>query len=198
MGSNKFHCHYKSSQTHDAVIKWKHFPRYWPFVWGIHRSPVNSPHKGQWRGILMYAWINGWINNREARDLRREFSFPGTHFTDTFFITIQLRWKFRCTTNKESLQSQVVVKLYSTSQFIYSADQCHASAIEVPLDFVRSHRPSWIMSPEHQKCSNSLMTIEHWQIQVFVVMSVATDGLVPLGARCKCNHNQIQDPYLQL
>ena len=30
---------------HDEVIKWKHFPRYWPFVWGIHRSPVNSPHK---------------------------------------------------------------------------------------------------------------------------------------------------------
>ena len=25
---------------HDDVIKWKHFPRYWPFVWGIHRSPV--------------------------------------------------------------------------------------------------------------------------------------------------------------
>ena len=37
---------------HDEVIKWKHFPRYWPFVRGIHRSPVNSPHKGQWRGAL--------------------------------------------------------------------------------------------------------------------------------------------------
>ena len=24
----------------DDVIKWKHFPRYWPFVRGIHRSPV--------------------------------------------------------------------------------------------------------------------------------------------------------------
>ena len=24
---------------HDDVIKWKHFPRYWPFVRGIHRSP---------------------------------------------------------------------------------------------------------------------------------------------------------------
>ena len=35
---------------HDDVIKWKHFPRYWPFVRGIHRSPVDSPHKGQWRG----------------------------------------------------------------------------------------------------------------------------------------------------
>ena len=32
---------------HDDVIKWKHFPCHWPFVRGIHRSPVNSPHKGQ-------------------------------------------------------------------------------------------------------------------------------------------------------
>ena len=60
---------------HDDVIKWKHFPRYWPFVRGIHRSPVNSSHKGQWRGALMFSlicvWINGWVNNRKARDLRR-------------------------------------------------------------------------------------------------------------------------------
>ena len=60
---------------HDDVIKWKHVPRYWPFVWGIHRSPVNSPHKGQWRGTLMFslicARINAWVNNREAGDLRR-------------------------------------------------------------------------------------------------------------------------------
>ena len=41
---------------HDDVIKWKHFPRYWPFVRGIHRSPVNSPHKGQWRGALMFSF----------------------------------------------------------------------------------------------------------------------------------------------
>ena len=60
---------------HDDVIKWKHFPRYWPFVWGIHRSPVNSPHKGQWRRALMFTlicvWINDWVSNREAGDLRR-------------------------------------------------------------------------------------------------------------------------------
>ena len=31
------------THTHDDVMKWKHFPRYWPFVRGIHRSPVNSP-----------------------------------------------------------------------------------------------------------------------------------------------------------
>ena len=59
---------------HDDVIKWKHFPRYWPLVRGIHRSPVNSSHKGQWRGALMFSLIcarmNGWENNREAGDLR--------------------------------------------------------------------------------------------------------------------------------
>ena len=42
---------------HDDVVKWKHFPRYWPFVRGIHRSPVNSTHKGQWRGALMFSLI---------------------------------------------------------------------------------------------------------------------------------------------
>ena len=63
-------------RIHDDVIKWKHFPRNWPFVREIHRSPVNFPHKGQWRGALMfslnYAWINDWVNNREAGDLRRQ------------------------------------------------------------------------------------------------------------------------------
>ena len=47
--------------NHDDVIKWKHFPCYWPFVWGIHRSPGNSPHKGQWRGALMFSLICVWI-----------------------------------------------------------------------------------------------------------------------------------------
>ena len=62
------------SLNHNDVIKWKHFPRYWSFVRGIHRSPVNSSHKGQWRGALMFplicTWINGWVNNRGAGDLR--------------------------------------------------------------------------------------------------------------------------------
>ena len=61
-----------SGSSHDDVIKWKHFPRYWPFVRGIHRSPVNSPQKGQRRGALMFSlicvWINSWVNNRKAGD----------------------------------------------------------------------------------------------------------------------------------
>ena len=47
------------TKNDDDVIKWEHFLRYWPFV----------------RGTLMFssicAWINGWVNNREAGVLRR-------------------------------------------------------------------------------------------------------------------------------
>ena len=57
---------------HDDVTKWKHFPRCWSFVRGIHRSPVDSPLKGQRRGALMFSLIcartNGWA---DAGDLRR-------------------------------------------------------------------------------------------------------------------------------
>ena len=59
------------AHVHDDVIKWKHFPRYWPFVLGIHQ-------KGQWRRALMFslicAWINSWVNKREPGDLSRHSS----------------------------------------------------------------------------------------------------------------------------
>ena len=61
----------KVTTPHGDVIKWEK-SRYWPFVRGIHRSPMNYPHKGQWRRALIfpliYAWINVWANNREAGD----------------------------------------------------------------------------------------------------------------------------------
>ena len=46
-GTNFYSCQDPTDDTrnHGDVIKWKHFPRYCLFVRGIHRSPVNSPHK---------------------------------------------------------------------------------------------------------------------------------------------------------
>ena len=77
--------------AHDGVIKCNHFPRYWPFVRGIHRSPVDSPNKGQWRGALMFslicAWINGWVNNREAGNLR----CPRSHY-DVIVMSYGFLW----------------------------------------------------------------------------------------------------------
>ena len=44
---NAFPCHdVPGKEKHDDVIKWKHFPHYWPFVRGIHQWPVDFLHKG--------------------------------------------------------------------------------------------------------------------------------------------------------
>ena len=53
-------------------------PEKWHLLHGIsvvlHRPPVDSPHKVQWRGVLMFSLIctrtNGWANDRDAGDLR--------------------------------------------------------------------------------------------------------------------------------
>ena len=61
---NKMNTYYSSILCHDYVIKWKHFPRYWPFV-----RAMNSPHKGQWRGASCFHWnvfidlrLNKWLS----------------------------------------------------------------------------------------------------------------------------------------
>ena len=81
---------------HDDVIRWKRFPRYWPFVRGIHRSPVNSPHKGQWRGALMCslicAWVNAWVNNREADDLKHHRAHYDIILMLTSSCKVAVRW----------------------------------------------------------------------------------------------------------
>ena len=53
---------------HDEVMEWKHFPCNWPFVWGIHWSPVDSPHKGQWRVALMFSLICAWTTVEQTID----------------------------------------------------------------------------------------------------------------------------------
>ena len=74
---------------HDDVIKWKHFPRYWPFMRGIHRSPATSPHKGQWRGALMFSLIClnkrlskqswGWLFTADGHENVSAWSYHESH-----------------------------------------------------------------------------------------------------------------------
>ena len=52
-----FHTLKHKYMHHDDVIEWKNFPRYWPFVRGMHRWPLTSHHKGQWRGALIISLI---------------------------------------------------------------------------------------------------------------------------------------------
>ena len=75
-------------QRHDDVIKGKHSARPWLFVWGFHRSPVNSLHKGQWRGALMFSLICAWINGRaNDRNVKREMELTNILATVTFSLS---------------------------------------------------------------------------------------------------------------
>ena len=57
---------------YDDVIKWKHFPRYWHFVQRIPGEFLSQrPVGGALMICLICVWINGWVNNHEADDLRR-------------------------------------------------------------------------------------------------------------------------------
>ena len=54
-------------------------------------SPSNSPHRGHWRGALMFslicAWINSWVDNRKAGDLRRHRAH--------YYVIVMICLKFR-------------------------------------------------------------------------------------------------------
>ena len=150
---------------HDDVIKWKHFLHYWPFVRGVHRSPVNSLHKGQWRGALMFslicAWLNSWINNGEAGDLRRNRA----HYD----ITIMLWHKI------DGLVSICCVFLlnWMIKQHIIKYHLCLSKqfmTITVTFQWPRLgvriyHHPGWLqMLLCHQLCHQLIKSSVMWSV----------------------------------
>ena len=80
-------------------------------IWWRHQmetfSAVNSPHKGQWRGALMFslicARINGWLNNGGTGVLKRHrFHYDVTvmvsHIIEgTFAGIVAIIWYHACT-----------------------------------------------------------------------------------------------------
>ena len=91
----------KTDWGDDGVIKWQHFPRYWPFIRGIQRSPVDSPNKCQWSGGLMFSlictWTNGRVNKWDDKDLghhrayfdvRVMSTWLSTHITDVYILSV--------------------------------------------------------------------------------------------------------------
>ena len=74
---------------HDDVLKWKHFSRLWP-LWGEftrHRwVPLTKDSEAElWWVFFICPWINGWVNNREAGDLRCN----GAHYDVTVMWQIR-------------------------------------------------------------------------------------------------------------
>ena len=84
---------------HDDVIKWKHFPRYWPFLQGIHLPSVNSLHRGQWRGALMFSLICALNKRLSKQSLGWWFETQSAHFA----VIVMENWSI--SNNNESQQA---------------------------------------------------------------------------------------------
>ena len=106
----------------------KHYMMTSSFVWGIHRSKVNSPHKGKWRGALMFSlicvWIKGWANNREAGDLRR--------YRAHYDVTVMNWTRWNTFGNTEPL--------WSTVDFTH---KFHMNDLILISDFETGSSPTW-------------------------------------------------------
>ena len=98
--------------------KWKHLPRYWPFVRGTHRWPVNSPHKCHWRGALMLSFYLrlkkrsskqswGWWFETPSRPLWRHCNeiLQSYSSPSVWFITFE-NWDY-CKSLGNSSQTQI-------------------------------------------------------------------------------------------
>ena len=84
-----------------AALWWRHQMEAFSALLAICANnspvPVNSPHKGQWRRALMFSltfvWINnGWVNNGEGGDLRRNRTqYDVTVMFEIFMLVIAHR-----------------------------------------------------------------------------------------------------------
>ena len=112
---------YQTISTDVIKTWWRHqmetFSALLALCAGNSPVPVNSPHKGQWRGVLMFSlicvWIDGWVNNREADDLRRR----RTHYN----VTVMTLSCIYFSSHASSLLTKhdVIIRSNSTKWFIF-------------------------------------------------------------------------------
>ena len=137
---------------HHDVIKWRHFPRYWPFERRIHRSPVNSQHKVQWRGALMFFFYlnpnkrlskqsRGWWFETPSRPLWR-------HRNAIFLLT---RFPLDMT-NCDSPDSNWITLAHITI-FCFASNQPSSSCIGVAISWC------YYIKYDLQRVSNGCMSV---------------------------------------
>ena len=99
-------------KVHDDVIKWKLFPRYWPFVREIHRSTVNSP-KASDAELCQGVFFDLHLNKRLKKpSRRREFETPSRllwrHCNVIIYSKIYILYKRRSVFNFSCSRSAVL------------------------------------------------------------------------------------------
>ena len=129
----------------DISNPWRHqmetFSGSLTFERGIHRWPLNSPHQGLWRRAFMFslicAWTKGWVNNRDASDLRRHhahYDITVRHHVDSMITGVPgnkaMWWNQNFWT---MFKSKLFVSLQNNNP---PADSPHKGPVSQSFDFV--------------------------------------------------------------
>ena len=80
----------KEGQSHDDVIKWNHFPRYWSFVRGMWIPLPKASDAKLW----CFLWSSPWVNNREGGDLRRHRAHYGVIVMNQYKVWNEIIYPF--------------------------------------------------------------------------------------------------------
>ena len=121
------------SLYHHDVIKWKQFPRYWPFVWVIHRSPVNSPHKGQWRRALMFSLICALNKRFSKQSWGWRFETPSCSLWRQCIAYFNREEWRHCTRLFQEQYFQENMKYLADFQWIFFHFDVHMQTANTPL-----------------------------------------------------------------
>ena len=152
----------KTAAVNDEVIKRKHVPRHWPFVRGIHRSPMNSPHKSQWRGALMFSLICAWANNGDTGDFRRHRA----HY-DVIIMCAE--------------RSTTVHEVNTVMQMTFSKCVFLNENVSISTNLFLRYVPNWRYTSAHMKpCGITLSRLDtiytHWVFGTIHALTVPIVG----------------------
>ena len=188
------------------------FLHYWPFVRGIHRSPVYSPQKSQWRGALMFslinAWTNCWANNSDAGDLRRHRA----NYDVTAMTPVpQSQYYFTGTGTITAAFLKNMVNKSNESR--NELQQCHVSVLisqitATPIQqLVQANNKENIKSPYHRpfvrgsgfpslRTSTRESASMSWRHREYNPNKGAKPFIL-MGICCKCAPSGAKPPYLR-
>ena len=140
---------------------------------GIHRWPVNSLHKGQWRRALIFslicAWINDWVNNREAGDLRRHRAHYD--FTAMTYKRFPYCWNFVIPLTECRLCGSCMFSLLSSEQAVEQTLELPViwdTLMLITVTYTTEREPSthrsWAYMPSRYLTQCRLITkLDHWE-----------------------------------
>ena len=149
-----------------------HLPRCWPFVCGIHWSPVNSPHKAQWHRALTFALIctstNICENHRDAGDLRRHYA----HYEVTVMFP-GLPYGHQSNSKIPPMVRHIYIYIYMLE--MYNIIKIYKISLEFVIQLTSKQR--WLLTLGKRityRCYNQYKTTPQWQTKhIFSAMCQA-------------------------